>query len=407
MRASSISAPPWLLRLLSAFAVVAAVLWILPVTPMLTGHPFAFTALFPGGRAFADILVYHARFTLFHTRKFFLVTRGISAFAYPAGAAPVYEVFNSFAHPDIAYLDVAAAWTAIFTAITWAILAKASSAGTATRLYMRLALLSFPLIFLIERANIELILWMIVAIGILAYRKGYAVPAAILFGVAASMKLYPIFLLGLFLKRRRDLPAFAIGIVTALAATAFAIAYAGPTFSIAAHGFYVGVDRFQDHYAETVRSAEIDFDHSLFSPIKYWSYVQHQSLQAWMTPYYLCAGAFAGLLYLRVRTLPFLNRVIFLVAAMVSLPPVSYSYTLIHLFLPVVLFVAALLKTRNAPTTAKLAFAAMLFMLLPLVALSAWQDIPAGPIQSLGLLFLLPLAAISPWEDTTSRLSDL
>jgi len=203
------------------------------------------------------------------------------------------------------------------------------------------------------------------------------------------------------------LPAFAIGLITALTATALAIAYAGPTFSIAAHGFYVGVDRFQDHYAETVRSAEIDFDHSLFSPIKYWSYVQHQSLHTWLTPYYLCAGTFAGLLYLRVRTLPFLNRVIFLVAAMVSLPPVSYSYTLIHLYLPVVLFVAAFLQTRNAPATAKLALATMLFMLLPLVTLSAWQDIPAGPIQSFGLLLLLPLAALSPWKDTTNKISDL
>jgi len=407
MRAPSISTPPWLLRLLTAFALVAAVLWILPVTPMLAGHPFAFTALFPGGPAFEDILVYHVRFTLFHTRKFFLLTRGISAFAYPAGAAPVYEAFNTFAHPDTAYLFLAVIWTAIFTAITWAILAKSSTAGTATRLYVRLALLSFPLIFLIERANIELILWMIVVIGILAYRKGYAVPAAILFGVAASMKLYPIFLLGLFLKRRRDLPAFAVGLVTALAATGLAIAYAGPTFSIAAHGFFTGVDRFQDHYAETVRSAEINFDHSLFSPIKYWSYVQHQSLRSLMTPYYLCAGAFAGLLYLRVRTLPFLNRVIFLVVAMVSLPPVSYSYTLIHLYLPVVLFVAALLQTRNAPATAKVALAILLFLLLPLIALSVWQNIPAGPIQSFGLLLLLPLAAISPWEDTTSKISDL
>jgi hypothetical protein len=407
MRESSTSASPWLLRLLSAFALVAAVLWILPVTPMLTGHPFAFTALFPGGRAFADILVYHARFTLFHTRKFFLITRGISAFAYPAGAAPVYEAFNTFAHPDSVYLVVAAIWTTIFTAITWAILAKASSASTATRLYLRLALLSFPLVFLIERANIEIVLWMIVVLGILAYRKGYAVPAAILFGVAASMKLYPIFLLGLFLKRRRDLPAFAAGVITALAATGLAIAYAGPTFSIAAHGFFVGVDRFQDHYAETVRSAEINFDHSLFSPIKYWAYVQHQSLRTWLTPYYLCAGAFTGLLYLRVRTLPFLNRVIFLVVAMVSLPPVSYSYTLIHLYLPIVLFLAALLQTPRAPATAKAALVLLLFLLLPLIAISAWQTIPAGPIQSFGLLLLLPLAAISPWKDTGSNISDL
>jgi len=53
------------------------------------------------------------------------------------------------------------------------------------------------------------------------------------------------------------------------------------------------------------------------------------------------------------------------------------------------------------------ALAILLFLLLPLIALSVWQNIPAGPIQSFGLLLLLPLAAISPWEDTTSKISDL
>jgi len=65
------------------------------------------------------------------------------------------------------------------------------------------------------------------------------------------------------------------------------------------------------------------------------------------------------------------------------------------------------LQTRNAPATAKVALAILLFLLLPLIALSVWQNIPAGPIQSFGLLLLLPLAAISPWEDTTSKISDL
>jgi hypothetical protein len=393
-------------RLLTLFALAAAILFLLPFTPILTGHHFAFTALFPAGRTYEDITVYRGRFTLYHTRRFFLLTRGMSAFAYPPAAAPIYELFSRTSRPAVLYLAIAAVWTAILSAITFTILAKASTIRTAASIFLRLAFLSFPLIFLLQRANIELFLWILIALALLAYRKSYAIPAAILIGIAAAIKLYPIFLLGLFLHRKKDLPAFAVGLLTAILTIAAAIAYAGPTFSIAAHGFFTGVDRFQDHNAETVRSAEINFDHSLFSPIKYWFYLQHQTLRPWLTPYYLAAATIAGALYLRVRTLPFLNRTIFLITAMIALPPVSYTYTLVHLYLPTILLLAALLATTQ-PTTAKPTLILLLFLLLPLVALSTFFAIPAGPIQTVAVFLLLPLAAIFPWPDPTTNIPDL
>jgi hypothetical protein len=388
--------PRHLTLLVYIFAATAAILWLLP---LLTPHP----TLYPSGPNFEDIIVYKSRFTLYHSAKFF-TSRAYSAFAYPAGAAPIYAFFYATADATTTYLLLATLST--IAALTAAFIFLRTH--TATKLFIPLLLLSYPLIFLIQRANIELILWLIIALGIFAYRRNLPILAAILIGIAAAIKLYPILLLGLYLKparnrSRHDLPAFALGILTALLTMAAAIAYTGPTFSLAAHGFFHGVDNFQDHYVDTVSKVEVAFDHCLFSPLKYLAYTQHQSPASWTTTYYLAAATLALLLFLRVRTLPFLNRIVFLVAAMVCLPPVSFTYTLVHLYLPMLLLLGTLTITTNRPPpTALGALSLLLFLMLPLPALNALAPVPTGPIQSFALFALLILCALTPWPDTST-----
>jgi hypothetical protein len=404
--------PRSLTLLVYSFTAIAAILCLVA---LLTPHP----TLFPSGPNFEDIIVYKGRFTLYHSAKFF-TSRAFSGFAYPAGAAPIYALFYATVNATSTYLILST--IATLTALTAAFLFLRNHA--ATKLFAPLLLFTFPIIFLIQRANIELILWLLIAAAILAYRRNLAIPAAILIGVAAAIKLYPILLLGLFLapagkRSRHDLPAFAIGLLTALLATAAAIAYTGPTFSLAAHGFFTGVDKFQGHYVDTVSKVEVVFDHCLFSPFKYLAFTQHISPAPWRITYYVIAATIVLLLFLRVRTLPFLNRLVFLVVAMVCLPPVSFTYTLVHLYLPTLLLLAFLLvptkessrpqpsgAQRTAvppPTSAFAALALLLFLLLPLPALNALTPLPTGPIQSFALLALLVLCTLSPWPDSTTE----
>jgi len=380
--------PTWLIAILFLFCIAAAVLWLIPI--------FATTPLiFPSGPYFEDIIVYKGRFTLYHSAKFF-TSRAFSGFAYPAGAAPIYEAFYKTSNATQTYLLLAAIATIAALTAAFFFLRRSNAA----RLFLPLLLFTFPLIFLIQRANIEIVLWLIIALGLIAYRRGLAILAAILFGIAAAVKLYPILLLGLFLRRKKDLPAFLIGLLTAAAAMYAAVAYAGPSVAIAANGFFRGVDRFQDHYVDTVSKVEVAFDHSLFSPIKYFTYIHHTSPAPYTTIYYLIAGAFALLLFLRVRTLPFLNRVVFLVAAMVSLPPVSFTYTLVHLYVPLLFLLAALATFRTRPpATAIAALMLLLFLMLPIMSLSILTPLPTGPIQSCALFILLITTALTPWPE--------
>ncbi|MEO6923950.1 MAG: glycosyltransferase family 87 protein, partial [Bryocella sp.] len=383
----------WLKAMLWVFAAVAALLWLASLT---VNRP----TLFPSGPTFEDVLVYKGRFSLYHTAKFF-TSRAYSSFAYPAGSAPLYEALYGTADAVSTYLIVSCSLIAVGLGGAVLFLKKRG----AVALVLPLLLLSFPMVFLVQRGNIEVVLWALVALGLVVYRRGWTVAAAILFGLAAAMKLYPILLLGLFLKRKRDVPALVIGVVTALAATGAAIAYTGPTFAVAANGFFTGVSRFQSHYVDVVSKVEVGFDHCLFSPLKYYAYLHHLSPAPWKPAYFAIAGVVTLLLFLRVRTLPFLNRVLFLVTAMVSLPPVSFTYTLVHLYVPLLFLMGCFVTFKGRPpATAVLALTLICFLMLPLAGLTAFDaKLPIGPIQACALLLLLLCCAMQGWPEVAIK----
>jgi hypothetical protein len=378
--------------LLLSLAAVAAILWLLS---LLAHH----TVLYPPGSYFIDLNVYTYRFTFFHTPEFFTY-QATSVFAYPAAAAVLYRLFYATGNAQFTYFVLAALVVAISLAVTHF---RFRTQGTAWLMPAFLLVAAFPFLFCVQRANIELILCVLTAAGLVLAWRGRLIPAASLFGVAAALKLYPILLLGLFLNRRRNLPAFAVGVLTAIALTLAAIAFTGPTFSFAAHGFLHGVSQFQDHYVDKVNFDEVYFDHSLLSPFKYIAAIRHLDLARWRIAYYATAGSLALILFLRVRTFPFLNRAVFLVAALLALPPVSFTYTLIHLYAPCLLLLPLLAKPSPAvPRGAIAAAALMLVLLLPLSALRVLGVEPTGPIAAIVLGLLLITPAFAPWPSPSA-----
>jgi hypothetical protein len=124
--------------------------------------------------------------------------------------------------------------------------------------------------------------------------------------------------------------------------------FIGPTIDMAFQGTIHGVGGFVSVYAERVRMLELQFDHSLLAPFKVLAYLRvhrHDDVSHVTKPYILVAGVSALLVFfLRVRHMPFANRVMFLFAAMVALPPVSYEYTLVHLYAPWAMLVIIVLR---------------------------------------------------------------
>ena len=401
-----------LTRLLRWAAIFAAVLWLLCfvyiAVDLLQGHGFPLARkFFP----FEDITIYQPRFRLFHTAAFFQppvhsrrLPWGPAAFAYPPTAALVYAAFYLFDAPEIPYLLLTALWTVLIIVATWRLLSRfLPTRRLAARYLCCLAFFSFPLVFLAERGNIELLVWIVLTCAVWLCLRGHSLAAAALIGAAGAVKLYPIFLLGLFVTRARiGWRAIAAGLCCASLVTLMAVWYAGPTYSVALYGFIDGVSKFNQQHAEAARHSEAVFDHSLFSPVKLAYLGAHDTPLQWSTVYFVCAGLAAlAAFWFRVRELPFLNRLAFLSVAMILLPPVSYEYTIIHVYLTLLLLLITAITQLRASTgvhpSVIYAICCLLCAMLPLGLLQGGTFLYAGEIQLAALLLFAFYTMRTAW----------
>jgi len=107
-----------------------------------------------------------------------------------------------FPIPILLYLIVAGAW--LTALVGWAIrgLMRAGMVpATAVLLPLTLVAISFPVERLVHEGNIELVMWVFTALGVWAWWRGHDDAAAVLWGLAAAMKLFPMVLLILLLPR--------------------------------------------------------------------------------------------------------------------------------------------------------------------------------------------------------------
>lgn len=298
------------------------------------GYPYN-TFLFRPEIHFTDFTIFNPRFSVWDGSERFYAVPGFP-FTYPA---PLLACFIAYwkltPHPLAAYLatvilfalGAAALIVRRYPALRWPVAAT--------------ALGSYPLMFLLDRANIEGLVWIAVALAAFALARRRFTTSAILFGTAAGMKIFPGVLLLLFLRKRRY-RYFPVGIAAAVISNVAALALAGPTISQALRHVIAGMDFFRHFEILTHRPDQIGFEHSLFSWIKqilhlilHSSKQTDQLLPAMCLVYLAIVGTSFAVLYLfYIRKLPVLNQLFALTACSIVLPFVSYDYTLVHMYIP-------------------------------------------------------------------------
>lgn len=224
------------------------------------------------------------------------------------------------------------------------------------------AICSFPLWFELHRGNVEFVVWTASSAGVFLFVHDRPRAASICFGIAAALKIYPVVFFALFLSRRfhRELfPGLATGAVLTLLGLA-----------ITQHRLQMACDR--DRYYGCKRylyvadwPVQVGFDHSLFALLKEAGRTRllAAKLSKMLNLYTVGVGCIGAVIFLlRVRRLRVLNQILYLSTAMVLLPPVSYDYTLLHLYIPFALLTLAAVsgdeRLRKAliPVFALLAF---------------------------------------------------
>ena len=366
---------------------------------------------------FDDFMIYWRRVPLVHTESFFFAPDGDrfgSGWGYPAPAIWVYRFFylfdaRSVIHPKrgLLAMELVALAATLFAAHRFFLAARTRGLLSTSALCLCTVAItsSWPILFALQRGNIEILLWLPLAAALWAFHRGRFTLAAVLIGTAAAVKIYPLILLALFLPSRRLLQiALALGLTVAI--TLLSLWYIGPTLPFALHHLGLGISGVLQTQGEGLNWSLEGYNHSFFHLTKI-LVEEHGSTSALhdIVPAYMVIAAVSmTLLYLfRVLRLPVINQLTVLTIAMVYLPPISYDYTLQVLFLPWTMLALVIIQRSSLSLPALrgelLAMVLFALILAPELFLIHHTYNHSGTLKSLCLGALLLLACLTPWPE--------
>jgi hypothetical protein len=214
-----------------------------------------------------------------------------------------------------------------------------------------LIVLSYPVLFALDRTNLEILLFVFFAgFFYFLYVRESVWLAALFLAAAIAFKLYPATLLVLLLAERR-FKACALTIIFALGLTVIGTAAMAGLghFSLAA--LWQMDSNGKAFYQQTmvIGGGGIQHGHSLWGLVALPTYLHGEAVLHWRTMLYeVAAGLIFLLLALHVifRETERWKRVLLLMVPAVLLPFVSADYTLIQLYFPLVFFLNARRASR-------------------------------------------------------------
>jgi hypothetical protein len=395
-------------RALKTYLAVLTGLWaiallILELSRHVLHQGYPFNTIFVRGIRFWDFTVYAPRFAVWGNGDLFFSLPGfpfdypppllVSELAYyKISSNPLYAYFATV----ILFVVAGALLVAMAVPKRRRIRPLAIAAAVAT------AVFSYPLFFLLDRGNIEGLVWIASSLGLLFFVRSRYLAAALFLALATAMKIFPGVLLLLFVTKRRY-REFCVSLAAVAVITYASLWLAGPTTLRAAQGIWEGMDHLRQDQVLEIKPQDVGFDHSAWSFAKQIFYRFDHSVEhvnALLPKVYqiyalLAVAAFAALYCLHIRYLPVVNQILALSDLSVMLPFVSYNYTLVHMLAPFS-FLVLILAVDTPTGRLRLSYRQMLFLLLPFAFIFTPQNYLAlsildfdGQVKFLALLALL------------------
>ena len=421
--------PPVLRRFCLWFAwmTMLSEVWTWAMRVIFHRHPpyeGAFSWIGRGG----DFLIFGPRFLFFRTPHFW--DPFDYPFTYPAPLAIAYWLLSKPPHAVQVYMALS-----ILALMAWAwyfagqLEARGLARGRTFALLIVFLAIAWPVRVQLQTGNLEALVACILGVGVLAAMKERWWLAATLIGIAGSMKLYPLALLGVVLGPRRY-REFAWGLGVAALVTLASLAILGPSVFEAQRHIDEGILFLKPLYILDAVPQALRESHSLFNLVKLCLVVpdrlwhplpsgepgrllriaraarEAKLMQSALYVYTPLVAAAALVLYFRrIRYQAALNQVFALTIYAVLLPPYSVDYTLVQLLVPFgLLCVFATDEWRKGRQPPRLAtcFAclAVIFTTGAYFEVKyAFQD----QVRTLALLVLLGAVLRTPFEQPMDR----
>lgn len=363
------------------------------------GFPYVWPLMSPYS-AFSDFTFFAPHAATFHSRAFF-----DTEINYPATLACLLEFWYLLPWPLPMFLFTLVVSFALAGTLFARALGKANVARPGIVLLLSVFAVSFPLWFELERANAEAAVWVIVSLGIWAFLRDQPYLAGICFGMAGTMKIFPLVFFGLLLARRQYRQIVAGG-VGALGLLAVSLWLESGSVMGSWYGTASAAGPFRTNYL--LKTDSSGFDHSLFALIKQivGGHRRDHALAdtfVVLLSWYMLLAAVVGvfLFFTRIKKMPVVNQIVALTVASILLPPISYDYTLIHLYVPCALLTLGVIRADRqgiVPIAAGAALIALAALLAPETEIIARGVSLGGDIKCVTLLVLFILALYCRFE---------
>jgi hypothetical protein len=347
---------------------------------------------------FGDLRWYAGMYKVLHTAAFFAAAPTAQfpdarPIFYPpltsVALAPIYAA----ASPEGVFVAISVAW---FGMMVWwvrrELVRQGIAAATATLFPVTLGLMLFPAVRLVHEGNVELLLWICAAVGTWAFLEEKDDWAAVLWGLAAAMKLYPAVLLILFLPRKKY-RAIGMGVATIVVSSLASVAWLGPTIGIAWRGSLHNVFEYQGIRVSEWSQRELMANHSVFGLVKLVALIAGWHPEKLTLPYYACGMVvMLGAFFWKLWRMPVANQLLAVSVFMVALSPISYFHTLVHLYVPVVVLMLVAIRAERVGATVR-GLELTVMLCVPLFAatnLFTWPSLAIynGLMQAVLLLLL-------------------
>lgn len=355
-----------------------------------------------------DFMIFAEPFRHFRTEQFYEIHDGLP-FAYPAASGLLLAFFFClFQHPYYVFQMVSYVIPVIGgTWLAYALVRRGQNWLWALALVTLMLVMSYPWQFEWQRSNIESLLFVVTVLAIAAFWNEKYWLAAGLIGFDTAAKLYPFILLGLLVARKRYRQT-AFGLLMALAVNSVSLWLLGPSYQFANHAIQNAMKLLQRNYV--LQYHNIGYDHSLMALFKCFLHQTNQAgmtnPESWLTCYMVIV-ALAGLLlyWFRIRLLPRVNQVVLLVTIQILIPPVSYDYTLIHLYIALGVLLLYIQSSSASIVTGPMFWMVLMFAVLlsPEGPLYFMDSRISGQLKCCALITVVILALRHPlYEDDRS-----
>jgi Glycosyltransferase family 87 len=364
-------------------------------------YPFNFPITNPGAIT-QDLLSIEPHFEHLHHREFFDLALE-NHFTYPAPVAIPYALF--FLVPKLArtlFYVFCLAVVAVAAVLLGNRLRRCGIRARSVAYFLTGSFLfSYPFWFELKQGNMEIVIFVLLALGVWAFLHDRHWLAATCFGIAGSMKIYPFFLLGLLLARKEYLKSvYALLVAGCLTIASLWLIFPSIAYSWAS--INSGLADFKITYFIHFRDEQA-FDHSLWTFLKFsFLYSSTSAHIASVLNVYIVLIAIAGtaIYFWRIRLLPLINQVLCLITAGILFMPSSFDYTLIQIYTPWALLVILAADSARAGYRVRglgPAFACLIVICCPLSELIYRGLTLEGRIKTLGLIALFAVGLHYPF----------